>query len=98
MEGQYDRLMALDTALGFPGPLVYDGLDVTWPPIDTARRDAPADFGLSALTSWFAWHWQEDTAEANVSGEPRPPTTAARPRDRRRHCCSRTPTACSAPR
>ncbi|MEV8065252.1 hypothetical protein AB0P32_03745 [Streptomyces sp. NPDC085995] len=62
---QYDRLMALDTALGFPGPLVYDGLDVTWPPLDTARRDASADFGLSALTSWFE-HWQEDTAHERV--------------------------------
>ncbi|MGW4345066.1 hypothetical protein ACWEL8_08280 [Streptomyces sp. NPDC004690] len=62
---QYDRLMALDTALGFPGPLVYDGLDVTWPPLDTARRDASADFGLSALTSWFD-HWQEDTAHERV--------------------------------
>ncbi|MFG2952018.1 hypothetical protein [Streptomyces adustus] len=28
---QYDRLMALDTALGWPCPLVYDGLNVLWP-------------------------------------------------------------------
>ncbi|MFD8740780.1 hypothetical protein ACFV06_38510 [Streptomyces sp. NPDC059618] len=63
---QYDRLMALDTALGWPGPLVYDGLDVLWPPIDTARRDASGDFGLSALAPWFEGTWQEDTARERV--------------------------------
>ncbi|MGY1497496.1 hypothetical protein ACW4TU_13020 [Streptomyces sp. QTS52] len=63
---QYDRLMALDTALGLPGPLVYDGLNVLWPPIDTARRDASGDFGLSALTSWFEGGWQENTARERV--------------------------------
>ncbi|WP_405834309.1 hypothetical protein [Streptomyces sp. NBC_01176] len=63
---QYDRLMALDAALGFPGPLVYDGLNVLWPPIDTARRDASGDFGLSALTSWFEGDWQESTAHERV--------------------------------
>ncbi|MFF7095993.1 hypothetical protein ACFY9A_26905 [Streptomyces rubradiris] len=63
---QYDRLMELDTALGFPGPLVYDGLNVLWPPIDPARRDASGDFGLSALTSWFEGAWQEDTARERV--------------------------------
>ncbi|MFE2579498.1 hypothetical protein [Streptomyces sp. NPDC059378] len=63
---QYDRLMALDTALGWPGPLVYDGLNVLWPPIDTARRDASGDFGLSALTSWFEGAWQEDSARERV--------------------------------
>jgi hypothetical protein len=63
---QYDRLMALDTALGWPGPLVYDGLNVLWPPIDTARRDASGDFGLSALAPWFEGTWQEDTARERV--------------------------------
>ncbi|MDX3457209.1 hypothetical protein PV396_35530 [Streptomyces sp. ME02-8801-2C] len=63
---QYGRLMALDTALGLPGPLVYDGLNVLWPPIDTARRDASGDFGLSALTSWFEGGWQESTARERV--------------------------------
>ncbi|MEU7410224.1 hypothetical protein AB0B40_13015 [Streptomyces sp. NPDC042638] len=63
---QYDRLMALDTALGFPGPLVYDGLNVMWPPIDTARRDASGDFGFSALTWWFEEPGQEDTARERV--------------------------------
>ncbi|MEU6512232.1 hypothetical protein [Streptomyces sp. NPDC046942] len=63
---QYDRLMALDTALGWPGPLVYDGLDVRWPPIDAARRDASGDFGFSALTSWFEGGWQEGSAGDRV--------------------------------
>ncbi|MEU3841603.1 hypothetical protein AB0E88_16420 [Streptomyces sp. NPDC028635] len=63
---QYDRLMALGTALGFPGPLVYDGLNVLWPPIDPARRDASGDFGFSALTWWFEGAWQEDTARERV--------------------------------
>lgn len=63
---QYDRLMALDTALGFPGPLVYGGLNVLWPPIDPARRDASGDFGLSDLTWWFEGTWQEDTARERV--------------------------------
>ncbi|KAB1989097.1 hypothetical protein [Streptomyces triticiradicis] len=63
---QYDRLMALDTALSWPGPLVYDGLDVLWPPIDTTRRDASGDFGLSALAPWFEGAWQEDPARERV--------------------------------
>ncbi|MFE9881945.1 hypothetical protein [Streptomyces sp. NPDC005784] len=63
---QYDRLMALDTVLGFPGPLVYDGLNVLWPPIDAERRDSSGDFGLSALTSWFEGDWQEHTAHERV--------------------------------
>ncbi|MFJ3302809.1 hypothetical protein ACIPSA_06780 [Streptomyces sp. NPDC086549] len=63
---QFDRLMALDTALGFPGPLVYDGLNVMWPPIDPLRREAAGDFGLSALSSWFERAWQEDTARERV--------------------------------
>ncbi|MFJ8359838.1 hypothetical protein [Streptomyces sp. NPDC093984] len=63
---QYDRLMALDAALGWPGPVVYDGLNVLWPPIDTARRDASGDFGFSALTSWFEGGWQESTARERV--------------------------------
>lgn len=63
---QYDRLMALDSKLGYPGPLVYDGLNVMWPPIDTSRRDAAGDFGFSELTSWFAGNWHEYTARETV--------------------------------
>ncbi|MFI7020810.1 hypothetical protein [Streptomyces sp. NPDC050164] len=63
---QYDRLMVLDTRLRYPGPLVYDGLNVQWPQIDTTRRDATGDFGFSELTSWFAGHWHDHTARETV--------------------------------
>ncbi|MFJ5726446.1 hypothetical protein [Streptomyces sp. NPDC093149] len=59
---RYDRLTALGRQLGYPGPLVGDGLSVAWPPIDPARRDGEGDFGLSALTAWFSWEWAEPTA------------------------------------
>ncbi|WP_250404733.1 hypothetical protein [Streptomyces cellostaticus] len=62
---QYDRFMALDTQFSCPGPMVYDGLQVLWPPLDTTRRDASGDFGLSALTSWFEGTW-EGTAHTRV--------------------------------
>ncbi|MEU7280600.1 hypothetical protein AB0A69_17705 [Streptomyces sp. NPDC045431] len=63
---RYDRLMELDARLGYPGPLVYDGLTVRWPPVDPARRDGSGDFGLSALTSWFAHHTGEDAPRERV--------------------------------
>ncbi|MEU3075529.1 hypothetical protein [Streptomyces laurentii] len=59
---RYDRLTALGRRFGYPGPLVYDGLSVAWPPIDPARRDGEGDFGLSGLASWFSWEWPEPTA------------------------------------
>ncbi|MFH8477080.1 hypothetical protein [Streptomyces sp. NPDC018000] len=59
---RYDRLTALGKRLGYPGPLVYDGLRVAWLPIDPTRRDGEGDFGLSELTSWFSWEWTEHTA------------------------------------
>ncbi|WP_406080687.1 hypothetical protein OG468_10380 [Streptomyces zaomyceticus] len=58
---QYDRLMALDERLAYPGPLVYDDLAVRWPPVDPARRDAEGDFGLTALASRFAGPWHAHT-------------------------------------
>ncbi|MFD3660550.1 hypothetical protein ACFWVF_08090 [Streptomyces sp. NPDC058659] len=60
-KAQFDRLMALDERLAYPGPLVYDGLTVRWPPVDPARRDAEGDFGLTALASRFAGPWYADT-------------------------------------
>ncbi|GGZ24902.1 hypothetical protein [Streptomyces poonensis] len=63
---QYDRLMVLDTRLRYPGPLVYDGLNVQWPPIDTTQRDATGDFGFSELTSWFTGQWHDHTARETV--------------------------------
>ncbi|WP_308299090.1 hypothetical protein [Streptomyces sp. GESEQ-35] len=63
---QYDRLMVLDTKLRYPGPLVYDGLNVQWLPVDTTRRDATGDFGFSELTSWFTGQWHDHTARETV--------------------------------
>lgn len=63
---QYDRLMELGTLLACPGPLVYDGLTVLWPPIDTSRRDATGDFGFSELTSWFSPNRHDRTARETV--------------------------------
>ncbi|MEU6529518.1 hypothetical protein ABZ869_10055 [Streptomyces sp. NPDC046928] len=57
---EHDRLVALGEEFGHPGPLVHDGLDVRWPPIDTARRDALGDVGFSHLTAWFAGSWHHD--------------------------------------
>ncbi|MFF4153667.1 hypothetical protein ACFYZU_26045 [Streptomyces sp. NPDC001651] len=57
---EYDRLVALGEKFGHPGPLVHDGLDVRWPPIDIARRDALGDVGFSHLTAWFAGSWHHD--------------------------------------
>ncbi|WP_345282580.1 hypothetical protein [Streptomyces gulbargensis] len=65
-KAQFDRLMVLDERLAYPGPLVYDGLDVRWPPLDPARRDAEGDFGLSALAARFASPWHTRTAEGVV--------------------------------
>ncbi|WP_328486560.1 hypothetical protein [Streptomyces zaomyceticus] len=60
-KAQYDRLMALDERLAYPGPLVYDDLAVRWPPVDPTRRDAEGDFGLTALASRFAGPWHAHT-------------------------------------
>ncbi|MEU7074500.1 hypothetical protein AB0B30_26770 [Streptomyces narbonensis] len=57
---QFDRLAALDERLAYPGPLLYDDLDVRWPPVDPARRDAEGDFGLTELAARFAGPWHED--------------------------------------
>ncbi|MFI6545288.1 hypothetical protein ACIBO9_18810 [Streptomyces prunicolor] len=64
---QYDRLMELDTKLGYPGPLVYDGLDIQWLPLDPTRRDRSGDFGISVLSARFATYWEEPTAREGVA-------------------------------
>ncbi|MEU3688874.1 hypothetical protein [Streptomyces narbonensis] len=70
---QFDRLMALDERLAYPGPLVYDDLAVRWPPVDPARRDAEGDFGLTELASAFAgpWHAAEprEVLERSVAAD-----------------------------
>ncbi|MDI9831099.1 hypothetical protein [Streptomyces sp. KAU_LT] len=63
---EYDRLVALGAEFGHPGPLVHDGLDVRWPPLDTARRDALGDVGFSHLTAWFAGSWHHDATPEQV--------------------------------
>jgi hypothetical protein len=63
---QYDRLMELASELGYPGPLVYDDLDIQWLPLDPARRDRSGDFGFSALSAHFSGYWGEPTAREGV--------------------------------
>ena len=64
---QYDRLMELSSELGRPGPLIYDGLDIQWLPIDPARRDRSGDFGISVLAERFSTFWEEPTAREGVA-------------------------------
>ena len=64
---QYDRLMELSSELGWPGPLIYDGLAIQWLPIDPARRDRSGDFGISALLARFSTFWEEPTAREGVA-------------------------------
>ncbi|WP_327401904.1 hypothetical protein OG194_18180 [Streptomyces sp. NBC_01288] len=64
---QYDRLMELDTKLDYPGPLVYDGLDIQWPPIDPTRPDRSGDFGFSALAERFSGYRGEPTAREGLA-------------------------------
>ncbi|MFE2424178.1 hypothetical protein [Streptomyces hokutonensis] len=64
---QYDRLMELASELGYPGPLVYDGLNIQWLPLDPTRRDRSGDFGISALSARFATYWEEPTAREGVA-------------------------------
>ncbi|MFB6633761.1 hypothetical protein ACFCWY_28095 [Streptomyces sp. NPDC056362] len=65
---QFDRLMALDERLAYPGPLVYDGLTVRWPPVDPDRRDSEGDFGLTALATRFAGPWHALTPGEVLDG------------------------------
>ncbi|MER5890563.1 contact-dependent growth inhibition system immunity protein [Streptomyces sp. NPDC001941] len=50
---QYERFQDLGERFGFPTRVAYDGLDVRWPPIDTAHRDPESDFGLPCLALHF---------------------------------------------
>jgi hypothetical protein len=59
---QYDRFLALSDPFEYHFGVVHDDMDVDWPPIDTTRRDATWDFGLSLLTERFVGHWYDDTA------------------------------------
>ncbi|ELP67100.1 hypothetical protein ACKI1I_31615 [Streptomyces turgidiscabies] len=63
---QYDRFLGLGERLGYPAWIVRDGLDVDWPPIDTARRDTAWNFGLSRLAGNAHQDWHPDTARREI--------------------------------
>ncbi|MEU0431086.1 hypothetical protein ABZ153_05470 [Streptomyces sp. NPDC006290] len=55
---RYDRFQVLGDRFGYRCFLIDTGLDVAWPPIDTARRDAIWDFGLSGLAGQAHQDWR----------------------------------------
>ncbi len=63
---RYDRLLGLGERFGFPASVVHDGLTVIWPSVDTTRRDATWDFGLSGLTARFVAGWHTRGARETV--------------------------------
>ncbi|MGW1493061.1 contact-dependent growth inhibition system immunity protein [Streptomyces sp. NPDC002402] len=63
---RYDRLLGLGERFGFSAAVVHDGLNVIWPPVDTTRRDATWDFGLSGLTALFVAGWHTRGARETV--------------------------------
>jgi len=63
---QYDRFLGLGERLGFPPWVVRDGLDVGWPPIDTANRSTSWNFGLSELAGNAHQDWHPDTARREI--------------------------------
>ncbi|WP_229864660.1 hypothetical protein [Streptomyces djakartensis] len=79
----YDRFLGLGERLGYPVAVVRDGLDVDWPPIDTAHRETSWDFGLSQLAGNAHQDWRADTARRAIlrvadADEPgQPPGSAA---------------------
>ncbi|MFF3582643.1 hypothetical protein [Streptomyces mirabilis] len=62
-KARYDRLQALGERFGHPAALIDFGLDIAWPPIDTARRDATWDFGFSHLAGQAHQDWCESREE-----------------------------------
>ncbi|MEU4167475.1 hypothetical protein AB0F46_11375 [Streptomyces sp. NPDC026665] len=54
---RYDRFQALGERFEYHGLLIDTGLDVAWPPVDPARRDAVWDFGLSHLARQANQDW-----------------------------------------
>ncbi|MGX9891317.1 hypothetical protein [Streptomyces sp. NPDC002276] len=76
---QYDRLMEISSDVDQPGPLVYDGLDIQWLPLDPARRDGSGDFGVSALSERFGGDWWQPTAREGVEREAAADDTAETP-------------------
>lgn len=66
---RYDRFQALGDRFGYHGFLIDTGLDVAWPPIDTARRDALWDFGFSRLAGQAHWEWHGSREDIRMAAE-----------------------------
>jgi hypothetical protein len=66
---RYDRFQALGDRFGYHGFLIDTGLDVAWPPIDTARRDAVWDFGLSCLAGQAHQEWSGSREDIRRAAE-----------------------------
>ncbi|MFC9631826.1 hypothetical protein ACFTY8_21740 [Streptomyces mirabilis] len=62
-KARYDRFQALGERFGHPAALIDLGLDIAWPPIDTARRDATWDFGFSHLAGQAHQDWRDSRGE-----------------------------------
>ncbi|WP_411111869.1 hypothetical protein [Streptomyces sp. c-19] len=65
----YDRLTALGDRLTYPWPVVSEGLEVRWPPVDPARRDLGVGrFGAQMLAAAFrGTDWRhEGTVRENI--------------------------------
>jgi predicted DNA-binding protein len=68
-KARYDRFQALGQRFGHPAALIDFGLDVAWPPIDTARRDATWDFGFSHLAGQAHQDWCANREELRKAAE-----------------------------
>jgi predicted DNA-binding protein len=65
----YDRFQALADRFEHHSALVDSGLDIAWPPIDPARRDATWDFGLSHLAGQAHQDWYGSREEIRRAAE-----------------------------
>ncbi|MFF3889458.1 hypothetical protein [Streptomyces sp. NPDC001914] len=66
---RYDRFQALGDRFGHHSSLIDTGLDVVWPPIDPARRDAIWDFGLSGLAGQAHQEWHGNREDVRRAAE-----------------------------
>jgi hypothetical protein len=66
---RYDRFQALGDRFGHHSSLIDTGLDVAWPPIDPARRDAVWDFGLSGLAGQAHQEWHGNREDIRRAAE-----------------------------
>ena len=68
-EDRYHRLLAIAERLSYPLTVVFEGLDVRWPPLDPGRRDFEFGFGLPGLSRMFDGEW--DSWRYEGMGTPR---------------------------